>query len=414
MTAMRGDLGGARRYATWLALTRALKGLDAVAASFERGALAGVWASAGILFREPVACYTTAGRRALIVLRPSFDPAVLLRVPLQQLYACMHLQLERYLATERSRGACGHILIVDLFHFGYRHLHRRFLTTVVQLIGSLIKHAPELVHKLYLVNAPSFFKLAWAAILPFTSEYVQAKICITRSDNRDELLALVGAEGLPAEFGGALPSIEAAAAAHDPSPDEDAGAAWQTVEVEAGRTASVNLQVTARDVAAAAAPAAAEEEGGGEDGATEPTGAAAERGLSIVVEFSLEGSCQDISFFTVVEPPRDSDTAAAKRAAAAEQAYVIEPVALAADELPYSRILENVPAGSYTCVWDNSAAWRYPRTVKYRVHKIRGGIAGMHGTAGGQLAGTPGGPPEWEGLSEADLARLARPVTPPC
>lgn len=415
LAATRGDTAVCERYATYLALTRALKGLDLLVDSFERGACASFWPAAGFLFRPPTTRYSTKGKLPVAVFAPvGFEPEAVLRVPPQQLYACLHLLTERFLRAEVARGESGHVLVFDLAQFGWAHLHRRFLTQVVMLVAMLLKNYPEMIAKLHIVNAPAIFSIAWAAILPFANEHVRSKISISRSHDRDALLELVGKEGLPADLGGVLDDAEAdghAAAPADTLPPQPSEAAWAQVEIAAGRTATHAVVVTRDDLergaAEAAAAAAAAAAVAAAAGGARPTDSPPERGAcSLALEFELDGA--DITFFAVTHALRENDAGgggggkSTSGGGASEEKYALEPATLLADEMPCSRLVEVTSPSTVTFVWDNSAAWRYARTVRYRVAKVYG-FAQPQGAAG---LVTASGTPEWEGLDDAEVAKL--------
>lgn len=388
MRALRGDVPACKRYLQYLAAKRALKGYDLLITSFERGACASLWLSAGFLFRPPLHRHVTGGKRPMIVFAPiELEPAHVLRVPKQQLYACLHYQLERYLAAEREAGLAGHVLVFDLAEFGWKHLHRRFLTQVVKLIGVLLKNYPETVHKLCVVNAPSLFSIAWQAILPWANEHVQSKIAISRGPNADVLRELVGADVLPADLGGDAPVDSALAAAHEAAA-KAAASGWTEVSIAAGSTAQHVLEV------GEPAPGGGAAEGG-------PDGA-----QSIAIEFSIESS--DVSFFVVHEP-----LGAAGGKKGAEQSYVLEPQSYQSSGGSVSQLLEGAKPGKYTCVWDNTQAWRYPRKVSYRVFSVKAGEGASAMASGGTEWSaeddSPSGPlPEWEGLGDAEMDAMAK------
>jgi len=399
LAATRGNLATSKRYATWLALTRALKGLDLVGASFERGACAAIAPNAGFLFQAPTLRYFTGGKVPCAVFAPlGFDPVVALKASPQHMYACMHRQAEEMLRAEARFGGTGHALVFDLYHFGWKHLGRRFLTQVVMLIAMLLKNYPEMVGKLYIVNAPAIFSIAWAAILPFANEAVQSKISISRGPNLEELREAVGAAGLPTDLGGDVEAAAGDAPAHPAEggrPDAaEEGGAWTELLVEAGKTAQHVVTVDEADAAAALEAVAA-------DGAPSTPAVAA---TSLALEFEIEGA--DIAFFCVREPP--PAPGGKKGGAVVEQEYAVEPTTLAAGDSPVSRLIEAAGPGVYTFVWDNTAAWRYPRTIRFRVQKLQGPAAAQGGGEAARAIVGPGTPPpEWDGLGDAEMTKLA-------
>lgn len=305
------------------------------------------------------------------------EPAHVLRVPKQQLYACLHYQLELYLETEHARGQSGHVLIFDLAEFGWRHLHRRFLTQVVQLVGVLLKNYPEMITKLAIVNAPGIFSIAWKAILPFANEHVQSKISITRGPNTEMLLDLVGPEGLPADMGGSVAeTLESVPAAASGGASDEA--VWTEVTIDAGKTERHVVKVEAHEPA--------------------PDGSVPEP-FSLAVEFSVESA--EISFMAVYEPPQAEG---AKKGG--EQEYAIEPETYNASGGNVSKLVEGARPGTYTFVWDNTQAWRYPRNVSYRVLRVSGSVQGVEADETDDTSRLSR-LPEWDGLTAAEMQKLA-------
>ena len=76
---------------------------------------------------------------------------------------------------------------------------RNFIKLAIN-IGS--DNYPEIMHKMFIVNAPFLFKGAWALISPFIDAKTKAKISIHGSSYQKELLKHVDPENVPVELGG--------------------------------------------------------------------------------------------------------------------------------------------------------------------------------------------------------------------
>ena len=61
-----------------------------------------------------------------------------------------------------------------------------------------------------MVNAPTIFSVAWAAILPFANDYVRAKLHLSRHAETELLSEICGPHGVPRSLGGT----------YEPPPDD--------------------------------------------------------------------------------------------------------------------------------------------------------------------------------------------------
>lgn len=370
LRANRGDLANCRRYTRYIALTRALNGNDYLEASLERGSLAKVWGPSGFLLRPPTHRYITTGKRPVMFFCvEGAEPDVVLRVPRQQLYACMHLQAQRYLHTEQERGEAGHVLIFDLAGFGWRHINRQFLVRAVQLVGMMLKHYPEMILKVIVIHAPAIFSVAWAAIVPFANDHVQSKVAIHRGDAKDVVVEHVGAEAAEELLLGEVEGEAGGAPA-----DADAGPGeWTQVTIAAGATHTHEVVI--------------------------PDDSSAEGAASLLVECAVEAS--ELSVMVV----RELADAGGSKAAAQE--YAVEPESVSAAAGRWSKTVAPAAPGKYTVCWDNTQAWRYPRTVSFRVSVLRGYVASEGAPAADTEDSSLRRLPDWDGLSQDEQTALA-------
>ena len=65
-------------------------------------------------------------------------------------------------------------------------------------------HYPERADKVFIVNAPMFFSALWKIISPIMDPRTKAKLSISSSKVCDELIAYIGAESVPKQYGGTL------------------------------------------------------------------------------------------------------------------------------------------------------------------------------------------------------------------
>ncbi len=201
-----------------------------------------------------------------------------------------------------------------------------------------------------MVNAPTIFSVAWAAILPFANDYVRAKLHLSRHAETELLSEICGPHGVPRSLGGTYEpppddavTEEAPQGADGPESARDDAYAWSTVSIEAGKLHKVVVDVPA--------PSAAE----GTEGHT---------GVNLLCECELKASGVanggDVSFYVVHQPPGTPSSRG-------DGAYAIEPCSLCASDGAVARVLEAPAPGRYTCIWDNSTAWYYARELSYRV-----------------------------------------------
>jgi len=106
-------------------------------------------------------------------------------------------------ASERAGGVIDQQLtIVDLDGLGLSHLGRvtySFLNGVADIDQN---YYPEVLGKMYIINAPWTFKAAWAVIRPWLNEGTRAKIEIVRSGWKEMLLEEIDEDVLPDFLGG--------------------------------------------------------------------------------------------------------------------------------------------------------------------------------------------------------------------
>lgn len=118
-------------------------------------------------------------------------------------------QLERVEQLKRERGIAEngvpfrkHVVIEDLAGLGWGHM----TSATIELTKSLVvldeSHYPELLQKLFIINAPWLFNAAWKVLTPLLSERTLNKIEICGSDYLEKIQELVPAEQIPVELGG--------------------------------------------------------------------------------------------------------------------------------------------------------------------------------------------------------------------
>jgi hypothetical protein len=69
-------------------------------------------------------------------------------------------------------------------------------------IGITQNNYPEIMHKLYIINAPLLFRGAWSIIKPFLAPGTLEKIKLKNSNYHDQLFEEVDPENVPEDLGG--------------------------------------------------------------------------------------------------------------------------------------------------------------------------------------------------------------------
>lgn len=77
---------------------------------------------------------------------------------------------------------------------------------IQRMIGIDSAHYPETLGKMFIINVPTFFQIAWALICPFLDERTQNKIEIISSESawKKRLRECIDVDKLPVEYGGTL------------------------------------------------------------------------------------------------------------------------------------------------------------------------------------------------------------------
>jgi hypothetical protein len=92
--------------------------------------------------------------------------------------------------------------IIDLKGLGRKHLKKSAYSLFKTISKIDQDNYPEILGKLFIVNAPAIFSVAWKTIKPFLDPNTRQKITILRGDYQKVLLEHVDAESLPAFLGG--------------------------------------------------------------------------------------------------------------------------------------------------------------------------------------------------------------------
>lgn len=152
------------------------------------------------------------------------------------------------------------VMIIDAHNVGIaaRKLMKIFSTTTY--IDQ--NFSPEFMGAMYIINCPTFFPVVWRLAQPFLAPVTQKKIKILGRNFHSTLVADLGAECLPVEYGGTCACVGGCCPAPSGKAPRDPYAEdgdEETVTLKAGHSTSIELPLLGRvapnadDGAAAAA-----------------------------------------------------------------------------------------------------------------------------------------------------------------
>ncbi|CAI4232542.1 unnamed protein product [Auanema sp. JU1783] len=101
---------------------------------------------------------------------------------------------------------CGHPLgtsvIFDLEGISMSQFEMNAVKVVTTMLGQLQELFPDVVRKIFVINAPSFIQFIWTLVLPCLAKQTQQKIKVLGSDWKEVLRESLGEEVLFAHWGG--------------------------------------------------------------------------------------------------------------------------------------------------------------------------------------------------------------------
>jgi len=94
-------------------------------------------------------------------------------------------------------------LVLDTRGLGMRDMGGESFEFIRRCTGVMQRHYPQRSFKIFFVNVPSWFGMAWKGVKPLLNEATRAKTSIvTESDTPAALLEWIDPENLPEEYGG--------------------------------------------------------------------------------------------------------------------------------------------------------------------------------------------------------------------
>ena len=96
-----------------------------------------------------------------------------------------------------------HTVIMDLSGLGFSHLNLKALSLLKSLSDLDQAYYPEILHRLFVVNAPYIFTSLWSMVKLWLDERVLKKIFVLKqSEMKNVLLEYIDSKSLPEMYGG--------------------------------------------------------------------------------------------------------------------------------------------------------------------------------------------------------------------
>ncbi|XP_029656899.2 retinal-binding protein, partial [Octopus sinensis] len=108
----------------------------------------------------------------------------------------------KIMSQKIERRVIGQTVIFDMENVGTRHLWKPGLNLNMYLSHILEDNYPEMMKRLFLINAPKLLPMIYKLAKPLLSENMKQKIFVLGSDYKETLLKYIDAEELPAYLGG--------------------------------------------------------------------------------------------------------------------------------------------------------------------------------------------------------------------
>ncbi|KUF83131.1 Phosphoinositol transporter [Phytophthora nicotianae] len=103
-------------------------------------------------------------------------------------------------AASETQKMC---IILDARGIGMRDMGGEVFEFIRRCTGVMQRHYPQRSFKIFIVNVPSWFGMAWKGVKPLLNEATRAKTNIlTESETAATLLEFIDADNLPVEYGG--------------------------------------------------------------------------------------------------------------------------------------------------------------------------------------------------------------------
>jgi molybdopterin converting factor small subunit len=115
------------------------------------------------------------------------------------------MEKENHRIAKEIGFAPGTILVEDLGELTMAHLYVKIKQLILDIAASDEQRYPESIRKVYIVNPPTIFNLAWGLVRPLMDENTATKFAMgVPKDFIKEWDAIIGKESLPKSLGGTL------------------------------------------------------------------------------------------------------------------------------------------------------------------------------------------------------------------
>lgn len=108
----------------------------------------------------------------------------------------------RIMSQKLEKEVVGQTVIFDMENVGTKHLWKPGLNLNMYLSHILEDNYPEMMKRLFLINAPKLLPVLYKLAKPLISENMKRKIFVLGSDYKETLLKYIDSEELPAYLGG--------------------------------------------------------------------------------------------------------------------------------------------------------------------------------------------------------------------
>jgi len=118
------------------------------------------------------------------------------------------LQCEKHLKdleemSEKTGKPCSGLTVVfDMENVGSKHMWKPGLDMYLYLVQVLEDNYPEMMKRLFVINAPTLFPVLYKLVKPLLSEDMKNKIFVLGGDYKETLLEYIDSEELPEYLGG--------------------------------------------------------------------------------------------------------------------------------------------------------------------------------------------------------------------
>lgn len=109
-------------------------------------------------------------------------------------------------SVEAGRPITTLCAIIDMRDMSTKLSTSATISYITRMINIDSKHYPETLGRMFIINVPTIFSVAWALIRPFLDERTQNKIEIFSSETewKKRIVTIIDADKLPIEYGGTL------------------------------------------------------------------------------------------------------------------------------------------------------------------------------------------------------------------